>query len=127
MQQTLWAWFKQMIIPPMFKSTRIISDQVVPIANSVKIRQTIVQIKGRQTLDRGDGTPVKKMDTDEYVVIQHLIKDGKDDPWMIWGTMERSGKREIEEILSQSRSAQLSRGSFWSKVSENASKMSAGM
>lgn len=127
METGFWAWFKHVFVPPSLKSTRMISDQIVPVLPGVKLRQAVVQIKARQTLDKKNGQPAKAMNTDEYVVIQQFIKDGQAEDWMIWGTTGRSTMTEVNEVLDQERTAKLSRSSFWSKVQENSERMGGGV
>lgn len=75
----------------------VISNRAVqlPLPNSGQ-RQAVVRISSRQSLSRYDhqgdlvpGTGEVK-DVVEYLVIQRRCLMGKEEPWMIWGTIEES-------------------------------------
>lgn len=99
-------WLLQALMPPMFKSTRIIVDRTgeLPIGKEGSIRQVTVKIRSEQTLDKGDGSGPKKRDVEEYVVIQKMQSDGEMGKWMIWGTTQPSTEKEIDTLFSRSKS-----------------------
>lgn len=96
-------WLMQALMPPMFKSTRIIADRMgqIPIGRDGRLRQVTVKIKSEQTLDKHDGTGPKTKYVEEYVVIQKMRIDGIEDRWMIWGTTQPSTESQIDEIFSK--------------------------
>lgn len=99
-------WLLQALMPPMFKSTRIVADRTgeLPIGKDGSIRQVTVKIRSEQTLDKGDGSGPKTKDVEEYVVIQKMKSEGETGNWMIWGTTQPSTEKEIDELFSKSKS-----------------------
>jgi len=87
------------------KSARVVSNRliVVPIVKDFAIRQAVVRIQSRQSLAKlkdgqvvpGTGHP---RDVKEYLVIQRLIKSGKEGPWMVWGTTEETTVEKVIEF-----------------------------
>lgn len=96
------------LIPPMFKSTRIMVDRTVPtgIGKDGTMRQVVVKIRGDQTLDKNDGTGPKTKYVEEYVVIQKMKIEGESGTWMIWGTTQPCTEKEMDEILSNTKASQ---------------------
>lgn len=109
-------WLLQTLMPPMFKSTRIIADRMgaVPIGKAGSLRQVTVKIRSEQTLDKGDGSVPKTKEVEEYVVIQKMKSDGEAGNWMIWGTKQPSTEKEIDEFFSKKKSDM----SFMDRVSQ---------
>lgn len=67
------------------------------------VRQAVVRICSRQRLSRykADGSLVagtgEERDVMEYVVIQRMLWEGKENDWMVWGTTEETTLEAIEE------------------------------
>lgn len=108
------SWLLQALIPPMFKSTRVITDRFgqLPFGRDARLRQVIVKIRSKQTLDKNDGTAPKTKDVEEYVVIQKMRIDGEDGEWMIWGTTQPSTEKQIDELFN----AKKERLSAWDEM-----------
>ena len=67
------------------------------------MRQAVVRIRSRQSLTRyKDGQVVagsgQEKDVQEYVVIQKRLWKGKEEGWLVWGTMEET---TMEKLLAQ--------------------------
>jgi protein MBA1 len=84
-----------------FSATKIVSDKVAPLpfGKNNLLRQCVVRIRTRQTLDRQDGTGAKTADLTEYVVLQRMRIEEQDEGWKIWGTTKPSTAEEIEKIM----------------------------
>lgn len=74
----------------------------IPIGRGAKLRQVIVKIKSRQTLNKHDGKGEKTKDCTEYVVIQKMTIDNEEGEWMIWGTTEPTKGKKLDELLETS-------------------------
>lgn len=92
-------WPLLSILP--FSATKIVSDKVAPLpfGKNNLLRQCVVRIRTRQTLDRQDGTGPKTADLTEYVVLQRMRIEEQDEGWKIWGTTKPSTAEEIEKIM----------------------------
>jgi protein MBA1 len=79
------------------KSARVVSHcaGTLPI-DGAGIRQAVVRVQSTQSLARftADGKAIpgtgNERDLKEYVVIQKMMWDGKEGPWIIWGTTEET-------------------------------------
>lgn len=97
-------WPFSSVIP--FRAIKVMSDQVMPVplgGKEATWRQTVVRIKSRQTLDRGDGNGVQTKDLTEHVLIQNITGEGMNKGWMIWGTGKPSTQELIDAILEQTK------------------------
>jgi mitochondrial protein MBA1 len=90
-----------------FSATKIVSDKVspLPFGKNSLLRQCVVRIRTRQSLDRDDGTDPKIAELTEYVVIQRMRIEEQDEGWKIWGTTKPSTMEEIEKIMGGSPTA----------------------
>lgn len=82
---------------------------MLPTAKSA-IYQVVVKMKSVQSLERkikgtggreeavvkGPGDGQKSMV--EYLVLQRMILEGKEQPWMVWGTTQES---KVEDVLRE--------------------------
>ncbi|MCJ1255856.1 hypothetical protein MMC24_003674 [Lignoscripta atroalba] len=77
---------------------RVVSHRAVmiPLGKGIALRQAVVRIQSRQSLARLkpngeliEGTGEEK-DVREYVVVQRRMMKEKEEPWMVWGTVEES-------------------------------------
>ena len=77
---------------------RVVSHKaaLVPGVKGAGLRQAVVQIRSQQSLQKltpeGDvmkGTE-KIHEKTEYIVLQKKMWDEKEEPWMVWGTVEES-------------------------------------
>lgn len=70
------------------------------------IRQAVVRIRSIQSLkrtvhgslhheDSGAKDPGEGKQMDEYLVIQRNIWKGKEQPWMVWGTIQEPDADEL--------------------------------
>lgn len=94
---------------PRIVSTRI---AMLPDMPNSAVYQVVVKLKSEQTLERirraedggadivtkGPGNEPKQMV--EYLVLQRMTLEGKENPWMIWGTTEET---KVEDVLDESR------------------------
>ncbi|KAI9769428.1 MAG: hypothetical protein M1840_004130 [Geoglossum simile] len=86
------------------RSARVVSHRAgtLPI-DGAGIRQAVVRVQSTQSLARytADGKVVpgtgNERDLKEYVVIQKMMWDGKEGPWIIWGTTEET--RRVSPFL----------------------------
>ena len=69
---------------------------MIPLGKGIALRQAVVRIQSRQSLARLkpngeliEGTGEEK-DVREYVVVQRRMMKEKEEPWMVWGTVEES-------------------------------------
>jgi len=86
---------------------RVVSHRAVQLREipQTGIRQVVVRIKSRQTLEKLDarggaiaGDQSKPKDLEEYVVIQRRMLRGHEGDWMIWGTTQESDwKKALEK------------------------------
>ncbi len=92
-------WWIAKLIP--FKAATVTRDYAYPIPWNKKscIRQFIVRIKSRQAYDKGDGKGLQQKDLTEHVVIQQMVLEGQAKEWMIWGTVEPSSIKDIDQLL----------------------------
>jgi hypothetical protein len=73
----------------------------LPYSDNSGIRQAVVRIKSRQTLEKLDknGDPVegpaKPQDKTEYIVVQLRRWKGKDEDWIVWGTVSESDWKKV--------------------------------
>lgn len=88
------------------RSPRIVSDRAarLPIEGA-GLRQAVVRIRSRQSLTRFRGGQVVAgsgggKDVKEYVVIQKRLWKGKEEGWMVWGTMEET---PLEKFVAEER------------------------
>lgn len=121
-QKGFLKWLPQALIPPRFKSTRIVSDKYYPLPipeQDAYIRQITAQIKTKQKLEKSDGTVIEG-EKSEYVVIQQMTVNGQDQPWKVWGTVTPSTKTDVEDFMTQATGAsqKLSQG-----IKERAAKL----
>lgn len=92
---------------------KVVSDRAagVPLGQNTVIRQVVVRIRSRQSVMRlkkskhdigteGE-TERKSRDLTEYVVLQRMYMDGKERPWMIWGTVEEADEKAVEKLLEK--------------------------
>ena len=69
--------------------------------SSVSLRQAVVRLRSRQSLERtapdGEVLPGagKVQEKVEYVVVQKRYQDGKEKPWIVWGTVEESDWKKV--------------------------------
>ena len=69
---------------------------MLPLVPRSALRQAVVQLKTRQSIERllpnGHTVPGTGEITEltEYIVIQKRILKEKEEPWMIWGTVQES-------------------------------------
>lgn len=82
---------------------KLISNRAARLpVEGMAIRQAVVRIRSRQKLTRmvkgevvqGSG---KEKDVVEYFVVQKIIRDWRDEPWMVWGTTTETGLDVVEE------------------------------
>ena len=79
-------------------SPRVVSHKAAsfPEVSNSGLRQAVVRIRSRQSLERynesGDLIPGtdQTQDKKEYIVVQRKRWDGRDEDWMIWGTLGES-------------------------------------
>ena len=82
---------------------RVVSHRVnmLPLITRSALRQAVVQLKTRQSLERllPDGRAMpgtgEVKEVTEYIVIQKRIINEKEDKWIVWGTVEESDWRSI--------------------------------
>ena len=74
---------------------------MLPMASEAALRQAVVKVQSLQTLERikSDGqlvagTGEKKL-VKEYLVVQKRMWSGKEEPWMVWGTVEESDWKKV--------------------------------
>ncbi|KAH0543777.1 hypothetical protein FGG08_001959 [Glutinoglossum americanum] len=90
------------------KSPRVVSNRAgtLPIDGS-GIRQAVVRIQSTQSLTRyaADGKMVpgtgNEREVKEYVVIQKLLWEGKEGPWILWGTTEETTRHIVTSSWSE--------------------------
>ena len=80
--------------------------------------QVVVKIKSMQSLEtiikgteEGDDTSSRIADDDnkrlvEYLVLQRIMIDGEEQPWMVWGTTQETS---VDQALSQDSVAEVPR------------------
>ena len=105
---------------------KVVSNRamMLPIGKGTALRQAVVRIRSRQSLERlrADGTIVSSgeqtdkekksggwmnglmgkgqgKDVTEYVVIQRFMKRQKEEPWMVWGTLEEANWEKVLEDM----------------------------
>ncbi|KFY58969.1 hypothetical protein V496_05869 [Pseudogymnoascus sp. VKM F-4515 (FW-2607)] len=85
-------------------SPRVMSNRAATLPfDDAGVRQAVVRICSRQRLSRykADGSLVagtgEERDVMEYVVIQRMLWEGKENDWMVWGTTEETTLEAIEE------------------------------
>lgn len=85
-------------------SPRVMSNRAATLPfDDAGVRQAVVRICSRQRLSRykADGSLVagtgEERDVTEYVVIQRMLWEGKENDWMVWGTTEETTLEAIEE------------------------------
>ncbi|KFX96049.1 hypothetical protein V490_03522 [Pseudogymnoascus sp. VKM F-3557] len=83
---------------------RVMSNRAATLpVDDAGVRQAVVRICSRQRLSRykADGSLVagtgEERDVMEYVVIQRMLWEGKENDWMVWGTTEETTLEAIEE------------------------------
>ncbi|ELR03218.1 hypothetical protein VC83_02341 [Pseudogymnoascus destructans] len=83
---------------------RVMSNRAARLpVDDAGVRQAVVRICSRQRLSRykADGSLVagtgEERDVMEYVVIQRMLWEGKENDWMVWGTTEETTLEAIEE------------------------------
>ncbi len=81
---------------------RTVSDRAarLPIEGA-GLRQAVVRIRSRQSLTRfRDGQVMagsgQEREVKEYVVIQRRLWKGREEAWLVWGTMEESAVEKVE-------------------------------
>ncbi|KZF20500.1 hypothetical protein L228DRAFT_250207 [Xylona heveae TC161] len=79
------------------RGARVISHRAAKLPiDGAGLRQAVVRLKSRQSLARlrPDNTAVPgtgiQRDVTEYVVIQRTMMNGKEGPWIVWGTTEET-------------------------------------
>jgi hypothetical protein len=82
-------------------SYRVLADTVgaVPVGKDVMLRQCVVRISSRQQLLSAKGALFK--DTTDYVVLQKSYWNGKEDPWLYWGTIEPITIDKFQKMLDK--------------------------
>ncbi|OBT64461.1 hypothetical protein VE03_05308 [Pseudogymnoascus sp. 23342-1-I1] len=90
-------------------SPRVMSNRAATLpVDDAGVRQAVVRICSRQRLSRykADGSLVagtgEERDVMEYVVIQRMLWEGKENDWMVWGTTEETTLEAIEEAKRKS-------------------------
>ena len=81
---------------------RIVSTNIIPLEiDNSALYQVVVKIRSLQSLVRlpvngsvSDATDKMKME--EYVVLQRMMLEGKEERWKVWGTIEES---KVEDVL----------------------------
>lgn len=116
-------WWLQMMIPPQFRSTQILVDREspLPIGEGNTLRQVIVRLKSSQTLTQGSRGAQETFDKDEYVVIQTMNVNGEQSPWKIWGTVEGSTPKQIDQLFKSA-----SENGFWTRMKDQVTSWQAG-
>ena len=85
------------------RQPRVVSHRAVilPVGKGAALRQAVVRVQSRQSLKRTkpygeivDGTGAEK-DLMEYVVVQRRMMKEKEEPWMVWGTVEESDWKTV--------------------------------
>jgi protein MBA1 len=80
---------------------RVVSHRAAPLpeVEGLGIRQAIVRIRSRQSLQRSSqkaaGFEPVVQDKEEYIVIQKRMFEKMEGPWMVWGTVEESDWRKV--------------------------------
>ncbi|KAI9860021.1 MAG: hypothetical protein M1813_006368 [Trichoglossum hirsutum] len=91
---------------------RVVSNRAATLPrDGAAIRQAVVRIRSTQSLARyaPDGKLVpgtgNEREVMEYVVIQKMMWDGKEGPWLVWGTTEETtlADRTVPRLDPQSR------------------------
>lgn len=97
------AWLLNVLIPPRFKSTRVLLDRctALPLGLDTKMRQTIVNIKSTEIYDKGDGDAPKTKNVNTNFVLQRLQMHGEQEHWRIWGMTDRPNREEAEKIIQE--------------------------
>ena len=93
-----WKWTLHRYLT----TPRVVSHKAaqVPGLSGAGLRQAVVQIRSQQSLERL--TPEGKViagtggvrEKTEYLVIQKKMWNEKEEPWMVWGTIEESNWKE---------------------------------
>ena len=92
-----WTLHKQLGRPKVMSNRAL----ALPLGEGAALRQAVVRIRSRQTLEKlkPDGQAVQDTgeprDVTEYVVVQRMMLKGKEEAWMVWGTMEESDWKEV--------------------------------
>lgn len=98
-----------------YKGARVMSDRatMLPFGNGDEdrdnsfIRQLVVRLRSFQTLKRIDsgvnqtGQPEERSvekAVEEYVVLQKIMRRGKDTRWKMWGTTSETAQKDVLEI-----------------------------
>ena len=74
---------------------------MLPMVSGSALRQAVVKIQSLQTLERirSDGQVVAGTGgskvVKEYMVVQRRMWKEKEEPWMVWGTIEESDWRAL--------------------------------
>ena len=80
----------------------MVSDRAtsIPGMTNCGIRQTVVRISSVQSKDKivnGEAEPsTTKQVCNEYIVIQQMCWNGKDEPWRIWGHTSPTTVKDLE-------------------------------
>lgn len=85
-----------------FTQAKIMSDRVVPfpVGQNIYLRQCIVRICSRQSLDKKDGNPPAQANLTEYIVMQQMNRDpGEPVKWKLWGTTKPTSRQEMEKLV----------------------------
>ena len=74
---------------------------LLPGVKGAALRQAVVRLRTRQSLTRikpdgqmVEGTGLEKV-VQEYVVVQRRMWREKEEPWMVWGTVEESDWKHL--------------------------------
>ncbi|MCJ1359163.1 MAG: hypothetical protein MMC33_009163 [Icmadophila ericetorum] len=73
----------------------------LPLGEGGALRQAVIRIRSRQSLEtlKADGQAVEgtvePKDVTEYMVVQRMMWKGKEEPWMVWGTVEENDWKEV--------------------------------
>lgn len=92
-------------------SPRVVSHRASPLSiedgagRKTAIRQAVVKLKSRQSLQRfdKDGKLVdgsgEEKEVTEYVVVQKMLWKGVEGEWLIWGTEQETTLKDFQEAL----------------------------
>ena len=81
---------------------RVVSDRAAKLPLDLAgLRQAVVRIQSRQRLDRF-GQDGKRLGGDtkevcEYLVLQRRLMNGKESPWLVWGTTNETTVDKLKD------------------------------
>ena len=88
-----------MAIIPLGKESAIM--QVVVRLRSIQSLQKIIKGVGGKEDTTVDEPEEKKLE--EYIVLQKMMLEGYEEPWMVWGTTQET---KIEDVLGEKTAAE---------------------